>query len=56
MLLNEIDELTTTYVIIKGEKIYFDEPLERLPSKEEYTKWLNNIESVLRKTIATTNK
>jgi len=52
----EIKELAKEYVIIGEEKIWFDEPFEELPSKEDFEKWLKNIKKVLEKSIAIKNK
>jgi len=56
MKIEDVEELTKEYIIIRGEKIVFDEPFETLPSKEEYVLWLNNIKKVLEKTIVIKNR
>jgi len=43
----EILEVTKDYVIINGEKIYFDEPFDEEPDKADFEQWLHRIESLL---------
>jgi len=52
----EINKVTKEYAIINGEQIWFDEPFDELPSREDFEKWLKNIKKVLEKSIATKNK
>ena len=52
----EIKKLTKEYVIIDGEQIWFDEPFEELPPKEDFEKWLKNIKKILEKSLAFKNK
>jgi hypothetical protein len=52
----EINELTKEYAIIDGEQIWFDEPFDELPSKEEFEKWLKNIRKILERSLASKNK
>ena len=43
----EVQEVTKDFVIIDGEKIYFDEPFDEEPSKEDFERWLRRVESLL---------
>jgi len=43
----EIQEVTKDYVIIDGEKIYFDEPFDHVPDEQEFAEWLKKIHQVL---------
>ncbi|MGM0366670.1 MAG: hypothetical protein ACQEP5_09080 [Actinomycetota bacterium] len=52
----EIKKLTREYVIINEEKIWFNEPFEEIPSKEEFEKWLKSIKKVLEKSFASKDK
>ena len=52
----EIKELRKEYVIIDNEKIWFDEPFDDVPSKEDFVKWLKTIKKVLEKSFAVKNK
>ena len=52
----EIKELTKDYVIIGKETIWFDEPFDELPTKEDFEKWLKNIRIVLVISFASKNK
>jgi len=43
----EVSEVTKDYVIVDGEKIYFDEPFEEVPDKTDLKEWLHRIEGLL---------
>ena len=43
----KVHRVTKDYVIVDGEKIYFDEPFDEEPDKESFEKWLRQIESLL---------
>lgn len=48
--------MTKDYVIINDEKIWYDEPFDKIPSKEDFNRWLRNIKTVLEKAIAIKNR
>lgn len=39
--------MTKDYVIVDGEKIYFDEPFAEKPDKDDFEKWLYRVEDLL---------
>ena len=43
----EVTEVTKNYMIVDGEKIYFDEPFDEVPDKADFEKWLHRIEGLL---------
>lgn len=43
----EVQEVTKDYVIVDGEKIYFDEPFEEEPYRADFEKWLHRLEALL---------
>lgn len=43
----EVWEVTKDYVIIDGEKIYFDEPFDEEPDQADLEKWLQRIGNLL---------
>jgi len=43
----EVQEVTKDYVIVDGEKIYFDEPFDEEPDKDDFEKWLRRVEDLL---------
>lgn len=52
----EIVKITREYVVINGEKIWFDEPFKTLPLKNEFELWLENIKVILEKALVTENE
>jgi hypothetical protein len=43
----EVQEVTKDYVIIDGERIYFDEPFDEEPDKDSFEQWLRLVEDLL---------
>ena len=43
----EVQEVTKNYVVINDEKIYFDEPFDRKPSKDEFERWFQLIRDLI---------
>jgi len=43
----EVQEVARDYVIIDGEKIYFDEPFDKEPDKDDFEKWLRRVGDLL---------
>lgn len=52
----KVTKLTKDYVVIAGEKIWFDEPFKKAPSKNEFEQWLKKIKDILEKLLVTENK
>ena len=50
-----IKELTKEYTVIGEEEIWFDEPFKRIPSKEDFEQWLDNIRKILEISIVIKN-
>lgn len=40
--------MTKDYVIVDGEKIYFDEPFAEKPDKDDFEKWFYRVEDLLK--------
>ncbi len=43
-------------MIIDEEQIWFDEPFDKLPSKQEFKRWLKNVKKILEKTFVFKDK
>jgi hypothetical protein len=47
MIKVEVSELTKEYAVVNGERIEFDQPWEETPNREDFVKWLTNIQNEL---------
>lgn len=56
MISVEVSELTKEYAVVNGERIEFDQPWEETPNREDFVKWLTNIQNELVKRNVTESK
>jgi hypothetical protein len=47
MIKVEVSELTKEYAVVNGERMEFDQPWEETPNREDFVKWLTNIQNEL---------
>ena len=47
MIKVEVSELTKEYAVVNGERMEFDQTWEETPNREDFVKWLTNIQNEL---------